>query len=73
MGWGSALFVVPKSALTENSCPHPLPRHRYVRMVSILRTGPVRTQVPQICTTVPTSAEEMEESVGLQNCTCGGR
>ena len=57
IGAGSALLVVPKSAWTANLCPHPLPRHWYVRVVSIIRTGPVRTHVPDIWTTVPTSAE----------------
>ena len=73
-GAGSALFDVPKSAYTEKIFPHPPPPvQRYALIVSIMRTGPMRTHVPWICTTVPTSDDTIDDSVALQYIEWGGR
>ena len=45
----------------------------YVLVVSIMRTGPARPHVPNTCTTVPTSDDDIDSRISLQDPGRGGR
>ena len=66
--------MYPSLACTENLNPHPPPPvHVYVLDVSIMRKGPTCLYVPNTCTTVPISNDDIDSSIPLQDPGRGGR